>query len=245
MDETAREVIAIMTGPDNNDSREFFDRLAPEYDAKRNRGFLSAAEDALRFYARKFPSVGRHALLEIGVGTGEAFAALAQMYDTAVAFDISPAMVQIAKNKSPVGGHFCVASGESLPFASRSFDSVMCMDVLEHVNSPGAVLDEIARVLAPGGVAFLTTPNPLWAPIQWTAEKLRLKVPEGPHRYVRLPSLCRRQTNAWDGIRVLHTGFFVYAPLGRLARPETGWNFSRKPILNQLGHNQLAVISRG
>lgn len=46
----------------------------------------------------------------------------------------------------------------SLPFASGSFDSVACYEVLEHVLEPEAVLAEIARVLAPGGVSELSMP---------------------------------------------------------------------------------------
>ena len=45
--------------------------------------------------------------------------------------------------------------GESLPFASDSFDVVCCCDVLEHVESRDAVLAEIARVLRPAGGIFL------------------------------------------------------------------------------------------
>jgi ubiquinone/menaquinone biosynthesis C-methylase UbiE len=229
---------------DNKSSQKFFDQLAPNYDARRNRGFLTAAETALAFYMQKFPSAGRRALLEIGVGTGEAFTALSQRYDVAVAFDISYMMVATARRKSTGSADFCVASGEALPFKEHTFDTVLCMDVLEHVHSPDAVLGEISRVLAPGGVAFVTTPNPLWAPIQWTAEKLRLKVPEGPHRYVFLPALARELARVRQEIVIHHVGFLVYGPLGGLTKPETGWTLSHKPILNRLGHNQLAVITR-
>lgn len=233
-----------MSQVDNKESQKFFDQLAPEYDAKRHRGFLSAAEAALGFYMQKFPSRGRRAMLEIGVGTGEAFVAFGQRYDLAVAFDISHAMVTMARRKAATAGRFCVASAEVLPFRDRSFDAVLCMDVLEHVNSPAAAMREIGRVLAPGGVAYVTTPNPLWAPIQWTAEKLKLKVPEGPHRYVFLPSLARASVQRDTKLVLEHVGFLVYAPYGRLAKSEAGWRLSQKPLLSRLGHNQLVVVGR-
>ena len=50
-----------------------------------------------------------------------------------------------------------VAVAESLPFDAASFDVVLCTQVLEHVDDPATVLAEIERVLAPGGVTFLST----------------------------------------------------------------------------------------
>jgi SAM-dependent methyltransferase len=44
-------------------------------------------------------------------------------------------------------------------FESGSFDVITLMDVIEHVPEPCALLDEVYRVLRPGGVTFLVTPN--------------------------------------------------------------------------------------
>ena len=46
-----------------------------------------------------------------------------------------------------------------LPFGTNTFDAVMCTQVLEHVPEPLRVLQEIARVLKPGGRLFLTVPQ--------------------------------------------------------------------------------------
>ena len=60
---------------------------------------------------------------------------------------------------------------ENLPFSDRSFDIVVCADVIEHVNSHADSVDEISRVLRPGGVAYLTFPN------YWSPQNIR----EDPH----------------------------------------------------------------
>src|SRR5207253_8162604 len=54
---------------------------------------------------------------------------------------------------------YLAATGEKLPFANASFDSVVCADVLEHVDSPLAVIAEISRVLKDGGVFLYDTIN--------------------------------------------------------------------------------------
>lgn len=47
---------------------------------------------------------------------------------------------------------------QHLPFAENSFDVVVCNHVLEHVDDDGEAMDEIRRVLAPGGWAILMHP---------------------------------------------------------------------------------------
>jgi SAM-dependent methyltransferase len=50
------------------------------------------------------------------------------------------------------------ADGARLPFADATFDNVVCLEVLEHVPDPAVIIAEIARVLRPGGQAWLSMP---------------------------------------------------------------------------------------
>lgn len=50
------------------------------------------------------------------------------------------------------------ADGAALPFKDSTIDVVACFEVMEHVRYPDRVLQEIARVLRPGGQAFLSMP---------------------------------------------------------------------------------------
>src|SRR5918996_4026813 len=54
--------------------------------------------------------------------------------------------------------NFLGASAAALPFADDSFDTVLLGEILEHLDKPEAVLEETARVLAPGGVVAITVP---------------------------------------------------------------------------------------
>lgn len=50
------------------------------------------------------------------------------------------------------------ADAEKLPFPDDSFESVVCLEVLEHVREPDKVMAEVARVLRPGGRLWLSMP---------------------------------------------------------------------------------------
>jgi SAM-dependent methyltransferase len=48
------------------------------------------------------------------------------------------------------------AFGEQLPFDNSSFDIVLCDNVVDHAENPRKIVEEIARVLAPGGMLYFT-----------------------------------------------------------------------------------------
>lgn len=94
-------------------------------------------------------------LLDIGTGNGEIASYLASVYDV-TSVDVS--------DQREIGANFKFVqlTGDHFPFSERTFDIVVSNHVIEHVSSPDQHLSEIARVLKPGGVAYLATPNRLW-----------------------------------------------------------------------------------
>jgi len=84
-----------------------------------------------------------------------------------VGCDISATMLRTARwNRTPAW--LAQSAAESLPFADNAFHRVLCREVIEHVIDPAAVLKELHRVCAPGGVAVVTTPNGSGL-VQWAA----------------------------------------------------------------------------
>jgi SAM-dependent methyltransferase len=92
--------------------------------------------------------------LEVGCGIGGNLPALAE-HGPALGCEISAAAACQAADV----GSVVVADGARLPVIGGSVGAVVCTEVLEHVDDPGRVFAEIARVLRPGGVAYVTTPN--------------------------------------------------------------------------------------
>ncbi len=102
-------------------------------------------------------------VLEVGCGTAALGAAIAARGASVVASDLSLRWLVLAGKRlaeSSSGAVELVAcAAEVLPFPDGSFDLVAAADVVEHVESPERFVRECARVLRPGGLLFLATPN--------------------------------------------------------------------------------------
>lgn len=112
-----------------------------------------------RFFAilarRYAPDGGR--LLEIGSGLGHLVAQLEDRFQT-FGVDVNHWAV---KASLPVvkQTQLQVASAQDLPFSDSSFNVVIIKHIVEHLPEPQKAIQEISRVLAPGGILVLATPN--------------------------------------------------------------------------------------
>ena len=118
---------------------------------------------------RRLQMIARHArlegalVLEAGGGIGMYAAQMRQRYGATVAlFDIEPGRALQAQSTTP---HAIVAAAEQLPYASERFDTVLSNEVLEHVQDDRQAMQEMLRVLKPGGRAVIFCPN-RWYPFE-------------------------------------------------------------------------------
>jgi ubiquinone/menaquinone biosynthesis C-methylase UbiE len=95
-------------------------------------------------------------VLDLGCGRG----GVVELFwrDVKLAAGLDPDAPSLTEHHTP-GLPVIRGRGEQLPFAGQSFDLVVCLWVLEHVDSPEAVLSEVRRVLRPGGHFVFLTPN--------------------------------------------------------------------------------------
>ncbi|MBX2901193.1 MAG: class I SAM-dependent methyltransferase [Cyclobacteriaceae bacterium] len=118
-------------------------------------------------------------LLEVGCGEGRGIDWLLPQVTHYTAIDKIEPIIETLRQKYPQGKFY---SGNIPPlsaFADASFDSVVSFQVIEHIKDDQLFLKEISRVLKPGGLALLTTPNrPLslsrnpWHIREYTAQEL-------------------------------------------------------------------------
>jgi SAM-dependent methyltransferase len=96
-------------------------------------------------------------VLDVGCGMGRHLVTLGPK-SVKVGIEISLGALKRAQDISH-GVDFVQGSGYCLPFSSLSFDTVLSIDVIEHLERPADVLLEISRVLRFHGCLILQTPN--------------------------------------------------------------------------------------
>lgn len=97
--------------------------------------------------------------LDVSCGAGEVVRLAAQHGLQATGVDISHMVARVARRNIAPSGNVAVSNGEGLPFPDASFDFVTNIGSLEHFISPAQGVSEMARVLRPGGRAFVLVPN--------------------------------------------------------------------------------------
>ena len=126
---------------------------------------LSWTQDRVRLampMLRWLKGVSCPLVLDVGTGTGRFPRAMLSedRFDGRVwGLDISVGMLRRARDRLAPFGDRCtliLQDADTLPFADGTFDAVVCLEALEFMPRPRHTLDELARVLGPGGVLLVS-----------------------------------------------------------------------------------------
>jgi len=100
-------------------------------------------------------------VLDLGCGSGYGAARLAAVAASVTAVDVADDAIAFARTAYPRPnlGFQVIAADQQLPFADHSFDAIVSFQVIEHVADDDAYLAEARRVLVPGGLLILATPD--------------------------------------------------------------------------------------
>ena len=98
-------------------------------------------------------------VLEVGCGEGRGVSLLMQYAKTFTAVDKLRDVIGNLSVKYPEGVFLSMNIPPLKELANSSFDSIVSFQVIEHIEDDILFLKEINRVLKPGGIALITTPN--------------------------------------------------------------------------------------
>lgn len=154
----------------------FYEEFAGEFDSKMNMYDTNKRLDVVFNELLKEDIAGKK-VLDAGCGTGWFSKGAAGRGAYVVSMDLGEKLLaEVAKK---VNSERVVGSILEMPFPDNWFDIVISSEVIEHTPEPFAGVKEMYRVLKPGGVLVLTTPNKFWYFSVWIANKLGLRPYQG------------------------------------------------------------------
>lgn len=198
-----------------DEKQTFYDRFASDFDRKMNRYDLEKRVGVV--YDRLLPEdVSGKLLLDAGCGTGwfslRANQRGARVTSLDVGFNLLEQVARKCESRRVVGDI------TRLGFADGSFDVVVSSEVIEHVPQPREAVRELARVLKPGGVLALTTPNRVWHFAITFANRIGARPYQGYENWVGY-----RELGDWfreEGLLVEQQfGFHLFPFVTRLSHP--------------------------
>ena len=198
-------------------------------------------------------------LLDMGCGEGRhSIGALLETSANVIGLDLSIRDLEIAKsrlndfNLSDINT-FCtfgVGNINGIPLESDSLDAVMCSEVLEHVDSPEESIQDLVRVLKPGGVMALSVPRYLPELICWKLSKEYSETPGGHVRIFKHKQLKDLAVNRGLEYQSFHWAHGLHSPywwlqclfwttketssLVRLYHKLLVWDLMKKPLLTKI-----------
>lgn len=143
----------------------------------------------LAYIDQRAPLAGKK-VLDVGCGAGILAEAMALAGAQVTGIDLAPELLKAgrlhAANTSAKLNYECISTRDFAAEHADGFDIVTCMEMLEHVPEPGAIIDDCARLTKPGGTAFFSTINR--TPKSWllaigAAEYVLGLLPQGTHDY--------------------------------------------------------------
>ncbi len=167
-------------------SRNVFDRASR----------LKKAQKTLAILADYLGDLSNLTALDIGCAAGNSTVGYSSAFKWVAAVDVDAPAVEYARreNQRPNIG-YAIMNGQRLAFCDESFDVIVCAHVYEHVPDAHVLMDEIKRLLKPGGVCFFSAGN-------------RLSLME-PHYRLPLLSIFPRPISHLY-LRLLRRGHFYY-----------------------------------
>ena len=184
-------------------------------------------------YILRHCDLGTSVVLDAGCGGGLLAEAMARKGARVIGLDAGEENIAVARRHAEAEGvavEYRTGTLESLLEDGGEFDVISCMELLEHVPEPSALVESCSRLLRPGGIFICSTLHrrPMaWFAAIFLAEYCLSLLPRGTHRYEQF--IRPSELAAWcraSGLQVFDLCGIRYLPLGPAwLSPDVGINY--------------------
>lgn len=222
-----------MNQPSNVDSQEVskFDRVAQLWwDPAGKMGMLHVINPLRSQFTFDHADVNGKRVVDVGCGGGILTETLAQAGADVVGIDQSELTLEVAKQHAAKSGltiDYRIQTVEDLAEKEAgTYDVVTCLEMIEHVPDPSAIVAACARLLKPGGHAIFSTINRSfkgWLFAIVGGEYILRILPRGTHQYEKLvrPTELRSWSEA-AGLTWLRSASLMFNPFTKKFRVAHG-----------------------
>jgi ubiquinone/menaquinone biosynthesis C-methylase UbiE len=133
--------------------KEYFEQVSSQWDTLRQGFYGVEVRDAVLAAAKILPE---HVVLDVGAGTGFLTEEAARKARHVIALDFSESMLGEARTKLGSKVEFKIGDAENIPLPDASVNCVIGNMVLHHCPHPELAVEEMSRVLVPGGRLVLS-----------------------------------------------------------------------------------------
>jgi len=123
---------------------------------------VNVSKSLVNFFSERVGKIQNKRILDVGFGSGGVSVAFSQAGAEVFGVDVDPELKIIAERNllsHNAKADFKIYNGVDLPYPDNYFDYIISSSVLEHVSLPEKLLNEMLRVLSPGGRLLLSLPN--------------------------------------------------------------------------------------
>lgn len=159
---------------------------------------------ARRYYAaliRRYAPKGGGRLLELGCGLGHLLGLLQDEYQC-VGIDLAEYSIEQTRINAPKAESYVLSADDLSRFKDKEFSVVVALHLVEHLPDPQGTIQQVNRLLKPGGLFLYATPNPVYSLRRYKDPKNDAIGKDPTHINVQPPETWRQWTEA-SGFRVV------------------------------------------
>lgn len=217
---------------------DYYNSIATLYDREKKKN-LYYFENLVTLYKSLIPVTST--IIDIGCGTGDLTVALGTRKATGL--DLSVEMIKVAQKKYRGLRNVCFEQC-NIYTSNELFKTnyIIMADVLEHIIDLPNFLHQIFVRTPNQSHIIISVINPIWEPVMILAEKLNLKIPEGPHKRLSVAKTEKLFEEA--GFKILQTGYRFLIPKKLPFSDLVNRNFYKNKLLARYGLTLYWILSK-